>query len=149
LLIVEGSQICSKESKVSYRILVIDDEPDFRNTLSGVLRDAEYTVRSAANEGEAWEAVTQESFDFALIDMRLHGDSEEDESGLSLAMALHLLNPKVCVILLSGYYTRIRQIVRAVRYYGVVDFIEKGPGFDALVLQALEEACKEAEGTGD
>ena len=50
------------------RILVVDNTPDFRATLSGLLTDAGHTVRSAANEGEALTAFTQETFDFALID---------------------------------------------------------------------------------
>jgi CheY-like chemotaxis protein len=126
------------------KILVVDDESDFRNTLSGVLSDAGYAVRSAANEGEALAAITQEAFDFALIDVRLHGGGEEDESGLSLAMALRVLNPKVRVILLTRY-VRTKQIVRAIRYHGVVDFIDKTQDWGEQVLKTIAQARKEAK----
>lgn len=125
-----------------YNILVVDDEPDFRNTLSGLLTDAGYTVRSAANEGEALAAVTQEPFDFALIDVRLHGGGEEDESGLSLAMAFRTLEPQVRIILLTQY-VRAKQMVRAIRYHGVVDFIEKTPDVGEQVLKTIAEASEE------
>jgi len=126
------------------RILVVDNIPDFRTTLSGLLTDAGHTVRSAANEGEALTAVMQEPFDFALIDVRLHEEGEADESGLSLAMALRTLKPQVRIIMLTRY-VRTRQIVRAVRYLGVVDFIDKTPDVGEQVLKAIAAACKEVE----
>lgn len=123
-----------------YRILVVDDTPDFRKTLRGLLSEAGYTVRVAINEGEALDAVIQESFDFALIDVRLHGDDEADESGSSLAMAFRALNPQIRVILLTRY-ARAKQIVRATRYLGVIDFIDKSTqDWDKRILQTLAEA---------
>jgi len=122
-----------------YRILVVDDEPDFRDTLVGLLADKGYVVLPASNEGEALAAITQQPFDFALIDVRLHGADEEDESGLSLAMAIRALKPQVRVILLTRY-VRTRQIVRAVRYHGVVDFIEKTPDVGQHVLNTIVES---------
>lgn len=132
------------ESTATCRILVIDDEPDVRNTLRGLLSDVGHIVQSAANETQAWAAITRESFDFALIDVRLHGDDEEDESGLSLAMALRILNPQIRVILLTRYI-RTWQIVRAVRYYGVVDFIEKTPDMGKHILNTIEEAQRQVK----
>ena len=129
------------------KILVVDNTPDFRSTLSGLLTDAGHTVHPAANEGEALTAVIQEPFDFALIDVRLHEEGEDDDSGLSLAMALRALNPQICVILLTRY-VRTRQIVRAIRYLGVVDFIEKTQDVGEQVLKtiaAAREAHKEVK----
>ena len=120
------------------KILVVDDTPDFRETLRGTLSDEGYTVRVAANEGEALHAVSQESFDFALIDLRLHGDGEYDESGLSLAMAFHTLKPQVRIIMLTRY-VRTRQIMRAIRHLGVVDFIEKTQDVDKQILETITE----------
>ncbi len=130
------------ESTATRRILVIDDEPDVRNTLCGLLSDAGYIVQSAANEAEALTALTREPFDFALIDVRLHGDDEGDESGLSLAIAFRALNPQIHVIPLTRYI-RAGQIVRAVRYYGVVDFIEKTPDMGEQILNTIEKVQRQ------
>ena len=135
------------------RILIVDDNAKFCSTLAGRLSDEGYTVQSAVNEGQALAAVTQEPFDFALIDVRLHGDDEEDESGLSLAMAFRALKPQVRVIMLARY-ARTRQIVRAIRYHGVVDFIEKTSDVDQKVLETIAKARQEEtkprfEKTGD
>ena len=136
-----------------YKILVVDDNADFRNTLGGLLSDAGHTaVRSAANEEEALAAVGREPFDFVLIDVRLHGDEEEDESGLSLAMALRLLNLQARIVILSRY-SGPKSMLRTLRYLGVVDFIEKSPDVGEQVLTTIE-AHEEAkrprfEKTGD
>lgn len=119
------------------KILVVDDTKDVRDTLNGVLTDANYKVRLAENEGEAIAAVIEESFDFAVIDIRLHGDDESDESGLSLALSITTLNPRIRVIMLSRY-VRTAQIVRAVRYYGIIDFIEKNEDFDQKILKVIQ-----------
>lgn len=125
------------------RILVVDDEPDVRNTLKGILEDAGYQVQIAGNERDAMAAVVREPFDFALMDVRLHEDGEGDESGLSLAMAFRGLNPKGKIIILSGY-TIPSATLRAVRYLGVVDYIGKGVvDWVDLILKTLKEALDE------
>jgi CheY-like chemotaxis protein len=126
------------------RILVVDDNPDFCNTLGGLLSDEGHTTRLATNEREALAAVTQEPFDFALIDVRLHDGGKEDESGLSLAIAIRALKPHIRVILLTRYI-QTNQIVRAVRYHGVVDFIEKTPDVGEHVLRTIAAARKKVK----
>lgn len=128
-----------------YNILVVDDTPDFRHTLIGLLADEGYTVRETRNEGEALDAVLQDAFDFACIDVRLHGEDESDESGASLAMALRALDPRIRVILLTRY-VRAKQIVRAIRYLGVVDFVDKNTqDWGQQVLQIIAKAKERQE----
>ncbi len=128
-----------------YKILVVDDTPDFRHTLIGLLADEGYTVRETRNEGEALDAVLQDAFDFACIDVRLHGEDESDESGASLAMALRALAPQIRVILLTRY-VRAKQIVRAIRYLGVVDFVDKNTqDWGQQVLQIIAKAEEQWE----
>jgi CheY-like chemotaxis protein len=125
------------------KILVVDDQPDVRATLSGILTDAGHTVHAAANEGEALAAVAQEAFGFALLDVRLHGGEEEDESGLSLAMALRMLKPEVRIVMLTRY-PRSQQIVRAIRYLGVMDFIDKkDQSWGEHILKTIADAQQE------
>jgi ActR/RegA family two-component response regulator len=107
------------------RVLIVDNEADVRDTLQGILEDGGHKAVAVANESEAILAAMQESFEFACIDVRLHDESKEDESGLRLALALRTLAPQMRIIVLTQY-VQTRQIVRAIRYHGAVGFIDKG-----------------------
>jgi|YNPNPStandDraft_1061719.scaffolds.fasta_scaffold11615_2 ActR/RegA family two-component response regulator len=127
-----------------YKILVVDDNADVRNTLRGFLADAGHSVYVAGNEGEAFIALTKEQFDFAIIDVRLHGEDEEDESGLVLAAALRKVRPDLQVILLTRY-VRTKQIVHAIGRIGVIDFIDRTTqDWCNQILAALDEASQKA-----
>jgi ActR/RegA family two-component response regulator len=138
----EGFETSGVERKIvskgrRRKILVVDNAPDIRSTLSGAFSDEDFFVWTASNEAEALDAVRQETFDFAIIDVRLHGDDEDDESGLSLALAIRGLNPNIRVIHLTGFI-RPNQIVRAIRDYGAADFIEKTPDMDQKILEIIK-----------
>ena len=74
-------------------VLVVDDDKDVRDTLVGVLGDDGYVVYAAENESKTLQMLTQEQFDYAIVDLRLHGNHEDDESGISLAMTIRFLSP--------------------------------------------------------
>ncbi len=118
-------------------ILIVDNEPDVLTTISGSLADTGYNVRPVSNETQALEAIQQETFDFAIIDVRLKGDAEEDETGLVLALAIRNLNPQTRVIPITGF-VRTKQIVRALQVYGLAGFIEKGPDMVQDILEAID-----------
>ncbi len=118
------------------RVLLVDDSQDWLATMGGTLRDAEYEVVTALNEGQAMDEALKGAFDYALVDVRLHGDDELDESGSSLALALRVLNPAIQVILLT-HYLRDAQISRALRFLGAMEFVEKTPDVGRRVLEIL------------
>ena len=77
------------------KILIVDNEPDFLSTLVGSLTDGgDYVITSAADEGSALDIALAEEPDFAVVDVRLHDHGPEDESGLSLALALRRSSPE-------------------------------------------------------
>ena len=131
------------------KVLIVDDECNVRVTLQGFLTDKKYEAKAAANEGGALAAATQESFDFACVDVRLHDGGPPDESGLSLAMALRALNPQIRIILLTQY-VQTHQIVRAIRYHGAVGFIDKKhANWCQQVLDTIAQVCSEETGQPD
>ena len=48
------------------RVLVVDDQPDVRATLSGLLSDLGHDVRSASSRAEALQLMAAERFDVAV-----------------------------------------------------------------------------------
>ena len=67
--------------------------------------DQGHVVCCAVNEAQALAYIDQSSFDFALVDVRLHGGAEDDESGLSLALALRALKPEYSRYPADALYT--------------------------------------------
>ena len=54
-------------------ILIVDDEQDIRDLVSGVLEDEGYSTRVAANSSEALEALAERRPSLALLDVWLQG----------------------------------------------------------------------------
>jgi CheY-like chemotaxis protein len=119
------------------RALVVDNSPDWQKKLEDLLRKLGYEVEVAASEREVMVRLTQTQFQLALVDVRLHGDVVEDESGLSLAMAIRALDPQVKVILLTAFGPATTLVLRAMRYQGVVNFIAKHEIRSASDLQSM------------
>lgn len=133
-----------------YKILVVEDDHDFRSTFAALLKDEGYTVQSVASDGEALETVLQDSFDFVFMDMRLHEGGAEDVSGLSLALAFRSINPNARIIILSGYRPKSMTVLSAIKYLGLVYFIEKSPDWYQQVLRIIEsqDETKRKDGLG-
>ena len=60
------------------RILVIDDDPGVRESMSRMLRGAGYTVQSAGDGEEGFDLARGDAFDVILSDMRMPGLSGID-----------------------------------------------------------------------
>ncbi len=78
--------------------LIVDDEPEVRNTLTAILENENYIVETAENGKKAIKMFEKTFFDVALIDVEL-----PDIKGTEL---LHLLNekhPKLVKIIITGH----------------------------------------------
>lgn len=72
------------EKKETKKIMVIDDDPDFRDAVTTILKSAMYDVVSASNPKEAKETILEERPDLILLDIMM--DSLFD--GFSLCNAI-------------------------------------------------------------
>jgi CheY-like chemotaxis protein len=87
------------------RVLVVDDLPDYRMTLSGLLSDEGYVTQVAASAAQALELSVQEHFDVALLDLRLNALDEDNTDGLTLAADLKRRFPGMPIVIITGYGT--------------------------------------------
>jgi CheY-like chemotaxis protein len=106
------------------KVLVVDDTPDVRSTVKGALSDAGYIVKTAGSEREALRILKGETFHFIVLDVRLQGDEDEDESGVELARTIREHGVRSKIIFVSGRRITGSQ-VEAVLEYGVIGYIEK------------------------
>ncbi len=119
-------------------ILVVDDERDIRELVSGVLEDEGYETRTAADSDAALEAIAVRRPSLVLLDVWLK-DSRLD--GLELLDEMKRRDPTIPVLVISGH-GNLDTAVSAIRR-GAADFIEKP--FEAERLLLLVERATETE----
>jgi two-component system, NtrC family, nitrogen regulation response regulator NtrX len=88
-----------------YRILVVDDLPDWRSTLGGLLEDEGYEVQVAGSSSQALELLASNRFDLAVLDLRLDETDEGNTEGLNLAAKIKKRLPEVKIVIITGYGT--------------------------------------------
>jgi two-component system nitrogen regulation response regulator NtrX len=111
------------------RILLVDDEPGIRTSLSAVLEDEGYSVVAVA-DGEAGLAQLEtESFDCVLLDVWLPG---MDGMEVLNRIQERLGDERPAVVMISGH-GNIETALRATRM-GAFDFIEKPLTIDKVLL---------------
>ncbi len=96
------------------RILVVDDLPDWRITLSGILHDEGFDVRVASSRQEALRLLEAERFHLAVLDIRLDESDEDNREGLELMRQIKTFDPTVSVIILTGY-AKVDMVQEALR----------------------------------
>lgn len=123
---------------MALEVLVVDDEADIRDLVSGVLEDEGYAVRTAANSSEALDAIEERRPSLALLDVWLQGSKLD---GLQLLEEIKRRDPSLPVLMISGH-GNLDTAVAAIRE-GAVDFIEKP--FEAGRLLHLVERATETD----
>ncbi|HEY0102907.1 MAG TPA: sigma-54 dependent transcriptional regulator [Brevundimonas sp.] len=124
-------------------ILVVDDEADIRELVSGLLEDEGHAVRVASNSDEALAAIRARKPSLALLDIWMQGGGLD---GLELLDVIKELDPDLPVVMISGH-GNIETAVTALQR-GAYDFIEKPFKSDRLVVvvqRALETSSLKRE----
>src|SRR5215469_14655941 len=122
-------------------ILVVDDEPGVRSSLSGVLRDEGYSVEAVSSGEACLDRVTRSPVDLIVLDVWLPG-----MDGLATLARLRERQVDAQVVLISGH-GNIESAVRAIKL-GAFDFIEKPLSLEKTVLvvaNAVRQRRLEAE----
>src|SRR5215813_9481853 len=126
-----------------HRLLVVDDEPGIRQSLTGVLEDEGYEV-VAVDDAEAGIAeLARHPYDLVLMDIWLPG-----MDGLEALMRIQEipLEDRPTVVMISGHGT-IETAVKATKL-GAFDFLEKPLTIQKIVVvvkNAIEQRRLELE----
>ncbi|MGL1931650.1 MAG: sigma-54 dependent transcriptional regulator [Desulfotalea sp.] len=102
------------------RLLIVDDEQDMRTGLMRTINRSlpKLKIYLAANAYEAMEQLKENSFDLALVDIKMPG-----MDGLELLTEFKILDPWMTVVMMTGHGT-IETAVEAIKK-GAYDFITK------------------------
>ena len=112
-------------------ILIVDDEADIRELVSGILQDEGYLTRSARDSDDALAAISARRPNLVFLDIWLQGSRLD---GLQVLDTVKREHPEVPVVMISGH-GNIETAVAAIKR-GAYDFIEKPFKADRLVLVA-------------
>ena len=124
-------------------ILIVDDETDIRELISGILEDEGHGTRLAKDSTEALSAIEERRPSLIILDIWLQG-SELD--GLELLDRIKKTHPDLPIVIISGH-GNIETAVAAIKR-GAYDYIEKPFKADRLVLvtsRALEASALRRE----
>jgi two-component system nitrogen regulation response regulator NtrX len=112
-------------------ILIVDDEADICELVSGLLQDEGYTTRTARDSDAALNAVSSRRPSLVFLDIWLQGSQLD---GLQLLDKFKEQHPDLPVVMISGH-GNIETAVAAIKQ-GAYDFIEKPFKADRLILVA-------------
>ena len=101
-------------------ILVVDDNSDIRFLICNILKEKDFSVRSAANYDQAVFEINRKARDLAIVDIKL---DKGDRDGIELLKLLVKKDKNIPVIMISGH-ANVQLAVEAIRL-GAYEFVEK------------------------
>ena len=117
-----------------FRVLVVDDEDDFRETLVKRMEKRNLDVSGAENAQKALNLMAREAFDVVVLDVKMPG-----MDGIETLRELKKKNPLTEVILLTGHAS-VESGIEGMKL-GAFDYLMKPVNIDELlgrVRQAYE-----------
>jgi two-component system response regulator RegA len=116
----------------SRSLLVVDDDPPFRNRLARAMEKRGFDVVAVDSVALGIEVAQESAPVFAVVDLRLG-----DGSGLDVVAALRDARPDSRIVVLTGY-GNIATAVAAVKA-GAVDYLPKPADADAVEAALLAD----------
>ncbi len=120
------------EKQLKAKVLLVDDEEEFINSLSQRLEVRGLKVTGATRGEEAVQLVDGQEFDAIVLDLSMPG-----MDGLETLKTIKESHPDAEIIILTGHGT-IKSSIEAMKL-GAEDFLEKPVDFKEL-LGKIEEA---------
>jgi len=133
---MQGTHICvpctglngyEEEFMIPKRVLIVDDEENFRHMLSVILVKEGYEVETASNGDEALQKVMASPFDQVLCDIRM-----PRMDGLEFLKEMRKKGAEVITIMMSAYGT-VDIAIEAMKL-GAYDYISKPFKPDEIIL---------------
>ncbi|GAB7022317.1 response regulator [Salidesulfovibrio brasiliensis] len=118
---------------MSEKVLLIDDEPEFLESMGERLKLRDMDVDSSTNISEALDKLAAEQFDAIFLDLQMPGTN-----GIESLKMIKKLYPDLQVILLTGHAS-VEKGIEAMKL-GAMDFIEKPAD-----INVLSEKVKKAQ----
>jgi len=118
-------------------ILIVDDQQNWREALSSLLQ-GQHMVQAAGSFQEAKQAITEFTFDVAVLDVRLIDKDTFNVEGLGLLRIIKERSPGTGVVILTGYPDSVRKEILEEHDADAFFFkVPPGDTFDSAGFRAL------------
>ncbi len=117
------------------KVLIVDDEKEFLDTLSERMRVRGMDVSSSSSAAEALTRVDEEFYDAVVLDLQMPG-----MDGIEALRRMKEKRPDIQVILLTGHAT-VQKGIEAMKL-GALDFIEKPTNIEILTEKIKKAQAK-------
>jgi two-component system response regulator RegA len=107
------------------RLLIVEDDVNFAKALRRSFERRGYEVQEASGEAEMVELLDSYSPGYAVVDLKLEG-----ASGLTCVQALHAHDPKMLIVVLTGFAS-IATAVEAIKL-GACHYLAKPSNTDDI-----------------
>lgn len=107
-----------KYTDKDFRVLVVDDEPQYREVVQMMLEDEGYTAHTAASGEEALKIIKGASYHVVITDLMM-GNMD----GIELLKKIRGINKETKIILITGYGT-IQNAVEAMKFGAHTFFVK-------------------------
>ena len=115
-----------------FRVLIVDDEPDFLETIVKRLLKRKIDATGVDSGKEALEILEREPFDVVILDIRMPG-----MDGIDTLKEIKRKRPLMEVILLTGHAS-VESGMQGIQY-GAFDYVMKPAEIDEL-LEKIRQA---------
>jgi len=116
------------------KVLVIEDDPSVCKTVGLLLEDHGYRPRTFTDPQKAVEAADQESYQIALVDLRM-----PRVDGIEVVSRLNEIDPRMAIIVMTAY-PDLESATETMRR-GASDYLAKPFKQDELIA-AVDRACQ-------
>ncbi|MEK6201670.1 MAG: response regulator [Desulfobulbaceae bacterium] len=117
------------------KILLVDDEKDFVETLAERMRTRGMNVSTSTSARDVLDTVDLESFDALVRDQQM-----PDMDGIEALKLIRAKNPNLQVILLTGHAT-VEKGIEAIKL-GALDLLEKPTDIETLTEKIKKASSK-------
>ncbi len=101
-------------------ILIVDDDDDFRFSMSRMLEMHNYKVYSAINGLDAIKMVKNKSVQIAFVDIKM-----KEMDGLATSLRLKEINPNIQIVLMTGYRDEVKGLIDVALQNGALKCLYK------------------------
>lgn len=115
------------------KLLIVDDDEVVRTVLARAFTRRGFKVETAATVSDAMEMAAANTFNKAIVDLKL-----DQESGLKLIDSLKKMCPDLDIVMLTGY-SSIATAVEAIKL-GAINYLCKPADADDILLSFQSQA---------